>query len=334
MPRPEGIGKLAEARMINGGGVGPFETPMLVPSFSSKGFPNVSHIIKNTEPFIFGPILISAYDQSYGLLPDMLDFPELIFLDSGGYEAQVDADLSAYFDALNSEYKPKEWSEQKFEAVVKSFKPLPPVVHISYDHPNRRISISEQIDAALKFGGADAQLCREILVKPTTGDQSFLDIADVTAHVKKFSPFAIVGITEKELGHSLLDRMTSIAALRIAMQRAGLGSVPIHVFGSLDAFSTLLYFVMGADIFDGLTWLRYGYDEGRTIYRHEYAAHNLPASTITQNADEECIRSNYHYLRDLQLRMKAYVTTGDFKSFKFNSEKIEELAIDAWGKVG
>jgi hypothetical protein len=333
LPRPEGITKLARTRLINSAGVGPFETPMLVPSFSSKGFPKLSHLIQNTEPYIFGPALFSAYDYSHGFLPEDINFPSLIFLDSGGYEAQKEADLSAYFDSIDSEYEPKGWSEQLFERVVAEFQPLAPLVHVSYDHPNRRLPLVEQLDAGLKFGGASKQLCRELLIKPTTKSQTFLEFDDILPHVKKLSPFAVVGVTEKELGSSLLDRMVAVGRLRLAMKRANLDSMPIHVFGSLDTFSTLLYFVMGADIFDGLTWLRYGYDRGRTVYRHEFAALQFAPNKKTKNADEDCLRSNYNYLQEMELQMRAYITTGEFGSFEYNSDTVEKLAVHAWGRL-
>lgn len=332
LPRPEGITKLAAKRLVKIPSVGVFDTPMLVPSFSSKGFPKLRHIIQNCAPFIDAQVLVSAYDFAYGYLPEDLSFPSLIFLDSGGYEARKECDLSEYFDSLNAEYRPQVWTEELFEDALTKFQPLSPVVHVSYDHPARRISISEQVAAALKFGGAATQFCRELLIKPTT-ERRFLDIDDVIANVKKFASFSVIGVTEEEIGSSLLERMANIARLRLALQKAGLDT-PIHVFGSLDTFSTLLYFVMGADIFDGLTWLRYGYDEGRTVYRHELAALNFPSNTNVLNAEELCLRHNYIYLKKMSLRMRAYLTTGEFSELVHNTQAIERLAIQAWGELG
>lgn len=38
------------------------ETPLMLPSFSSKGFPQIAKIMKLMGEFITGPILVSAYD--------------------------------------------------------------------------------------------------------------------------------------------------------------------------------------------------------------------------------------------------------------------------------
>src|SRR4051794_14219187 len=80
------------------------QTPLLVPSFSSKGFtpPNgpseVNKIIETVSEWIDGTFLISAYDISKGHIPrpeDLTNKPEIVILDSGGYEISDDHDLSA-----------------------------------------------------------------------------------------------------------------------------------------------------------------------------------------------------------------------------------------------
>ena len=65
------------------------ETPLLLPSFSSKGFPQIAEIMDFISAFITSPILISAYDLHYKNVPKKITFSELLFLDSGGYEARV-----------------------------------------------------------------------------------------------------------------------------------------------------------------------------------------------------------------------------------------------------
>jgi hypothetical protein len=98
---------LAKRRAITIGGAEVDRTPLLVPSFSSKGFPEVGQILKTAEELIEGPMLISAYDIHYGHLSPPFDFASLLFLDSGGYEASKDADLS---DTGEREHTPARWS--------------------------------------------------------------------------------------------------------------------------------------------------------------------------------------------------------------------------------
>jgi len=72
------------------------KTPTLVPSFSSKAFERdkVKDVLGFAQELITESILISAYDIQYHQVPVKVTFPSLVFLDSGGYEASQDQDLS------------------------------------------------------------------------------------------------------------------------------------------------------------------------------------------------------------------------------------------------
>ena len=85
---------LAKARSIRSANAGLSKTPWLVPSFSSKGFPEVQGIIDFSSEVIDGPALVSAYDIHHGFIKPPFNFPSVLFVDSGGYEASKDTDLS------------------------------------------------------------------------------------------------------------------------------------------------------------------------------------------------------------------------------------------------
>src|SRR5437867_4417475 len=90
------------------------ETPLLLPSFSRKGFPQVAKIMKLMGEFITGPILISAYDIYHKEITKKITFSELIVLDSGGYEARSEHDFSEAYGKL---HKPKSWTRRFHESV-------------------------------------------------------------------------------------------------------------------------------------------------------------------------------------------------------------------------
>ena len=81
-----------------------------------------------------------------------------------------------------------------------------------------------------------------------------------------FRGFDVIGVTERELGDSILDRLIALGTLRGILNTAGVGS-PIHVFGGLDPIFTPLLFAAGGEIFDGLGWLRYSYKNGLPLHR-------------------------------------------------------------------
>jgi len=287
-----------------------------MPSFSSKGFPDVAKIIEYSSEIIEGPMLISAYDLHYREIARSFDFANLLFLDSGGYEASKDADLS---DFGERDHVPRKWTLEMYENQLAKWRPGVPSVIISYDHPTARIPIRAQIRRAKKMGQGRADLMREILLKPETGAQNFLQIDNVVAAIRGLAAFDAIGVTEKEIGNSILTRMQNIAKLRKALMRAGI-NLPIYVFGSLDPVTTPLYFLAGADIFDGLTWLRFAFHDGQTLYKQNYGALHLGVKTAAHVIDGRCWNCNYYYMTELELQMRRFLNDGDFNSFKFHGD--------------
>lgn len=299
-------------------------TPLLVPSFSSKGFPEIGKILETAEEFIEGPILVSAYDIFYGNI-SVPDWPPLIFLDSGGYEASKDADLS---DLGEHEHKLATWSLEAYNKVIGGWQSCVPTVVISYDHPDERLPMKDQITRAKNANLQGPRVLRGLLLKPETADQRYLHIDSVIAHIHAFAGFDVIGFTEKEIGNSILDRMKNIAKVRRELDCAGL-ELPIQIFGSLDTITTPLYFVAGADIFDGLTWLRFGFKDGHTLYRQNYGILALSIDTKWHLIDARCWSSNCYYLKDLQLEMRRFLKDGDFSAFRHH----DSLIRDAYNNV-
>ena len=297
------------------------ETPLLIPSFSSKGFgeSELLTILKTASELITGVYLISAYDIAKGYLPAPTDLPmkpDLIVLDSGGYEISEDFDLSG---VMRSENKKEDWSVSELQRVLDMWPPEMPAVFVSYDHPRERKPLSEQIAAARDlFKGRHGQLhC--FLIKQETATQTSLTEVLGTAIAKpdEFASFDVIGLTEKGLGNSPLQRMVRIARLRRALDEANL-RIPIHVFGSLDPLSVSLYFIAGAELFDGLTWLRYAFVRDRETskdhcaYIHGHATFEYGIHTKDTHQRLRVMTDNYYYLVDLMERLKHFESTRDF----------------------
>lgn len=294
-------------------------TPLLVPSFSSKGFPEVKKIMETTSEVIEGVMLVSAYDLYYDKIAPPFDYASLLFLDSGGYEASKDTDLS---EIPGYEHIAKPWSKEMHERVLKAWNPSVPSIIIGYDHPKERLSVSEQIYRAKSMAPNRPGLLREILLKPETENSILINIDSIIPHLHALKGFDVIGITEKEIGTSIFQRMENIARLRIALDKVAL-DIPIHVFGSLDTITTPLYFLAGADIFDGLTWLRFAFHEGYTMYKHNYGAVELGLKMKAHVIDGKCWFDNYRYLGDLELEMRRFLNERNFSSFRHHSELFE-----------
>lgn len=296
-------------------------TPLLVPSFSSKGFKHAQKIVDYSSELIDSAALISAYDMHYKLVSPDVTFPSLLFLDSGGYEASKDWDLS---DLQDREHAPDTWTQELHEAQLAKWSSPIQTVAISYDHPRERLPIAQQIARAGNMALGRKDFVREILLKPETSSQTLLPMKSVLANVHGLSDFDIIGVTEKEIGGSLLDRMKNIALLRQAMQKVDLHQ-PIHVFGSLDTITTPLYFLAGADIFDGLTWLRFAFFKGLTVYKHNFSALELGANVKSHLIEGITWNKNYYYMKDMELEMRRFLVEGDFDEFEYNGDLFRKI---------
>ncbi|MGB8842573.1 MAG: hypothetical protein WCC64_16050 [Aliidongia sp.] len=321
---------LAKRRMLKLNDQEIVRTPLLVPSFSSKGFPDVNKIVQYCSELIDGVMLVSAYDIHYKKLQPPFDFPSLIFLDSGGYEASKDAELSDFGD---KEHIPKQWSEAMHATQLAKWQPNVPSVLISYDHPKERLPIKAQIERAKAMAPGREGLLREILLKPETSTQTLLQMRDIIKNVRALAEFDVIGVTEKELGKSVIDRMKNIAELRRALDKVAV-ETPIHVFGSLDTVTTPMYFLAGADIFDGLTWLRFAFHEGQTLYKQNYGALKYGVSTKSDVLNVQCMNGNYYYMKEMELEMRRFLNGNDFSVFKYHRELFQTALQSAVEAIG
>ncbi|MGB9365062.1 MAG: hypothetical protein WCE79_03520 [Xanthobacteraceae bacterium] len=310
---------LAKRRNLKVGQAPPVSTPLLLPSFSSKGFPRVAATLKAMEEYISDEVLVSAYDLHYRFIKPPFDFASTIFLDSGGYEASKDSELSETFEG---EHIPKGWTAELYAKVVKAWSSNSPTVFVSFDHPRDRLSIADQIERAKKLRLPNKHSGRALLIKPESKDAKRLHLKTILPAVRGMTDFAVIGVTEKEIGNSILDRMRNIAILRAEVDR-NFKDLPIHIFGSLDTLSTYLYFLAGADIFDGLTWLRYAFFDGDTIYRHNFGTLTLPISTNSEIVEGRCWSHNYQYMQQMRLNMRRFTVDGDFTVFGKYHERIK-----------
>jgi hypothetical protein len=311
---------LSKRRALMRGGQEIERTPLLVPSFSSKGFPEIRKVLEYGLEVVNDAILVSAYDLHYDEISPPPDFSALIFLDSGGYEAAKEAELS---DFGEKKHIPRPWTQDMHEAILSKWQRNFPSVLISYDHPKQRVSLKKQIERAAAMAPSRSGIVREILLKPETEDQRFLQMPSILNNIHGLAEFDIIGVTEKEIGPSIFKRMENIAHLRRALGHAGL-EIPIHVFGSLDTVTTPLYFLAGADIFDGLTWLRFAFHKGQTLYKQNYGALELGIRTPTHMVDGRSWNNNYYYMKDLELEMRSFLKNEDFEAFKFHRDLFKD----------
>jgi hypothetical protein len=301
-------------------------TPLLVPSFSSKGFglrergpAEVAKLLSVSKESLTDSMLISAYDLYHGNLSrPRTALTNITFVDSGGYETSEYQDLSATFV---QDFRPRAWDQKKLTQVYDRWPAYIPAVFVSYDCHG---SVAQQATQARRLLDRYPQHLHALLVKPRTKRGRFVALEDIVANTVSIGQFHILGVTEKELGDSMIQRMDNISRIRLTLDDAHLQRMPIHIFGGLDPITVPLYFLAGAEIFDGLTWLRFGYHNGAALYRQNSAVREYGVHYSDDQVKLLTLRENLVQLSDLTMQMRRFLTATDFSKLAPNSAALEK----------
>jgi len=318
------------------------ETPLLVPSFSSKGFrfdnkgqSEIKEILDVTAEALHESMLISAYDIHHRHIPPFSKLkcvPQITFIDSGGYETSDQHDVSAVF---RHTVPAEPWDTEKLEEIYKTIPDHVPAVLVSFDHGSTRLPMKSQIENARRLFKKYPKHLHNILLKPEKKRQLYIQMSSILGSIHLLKPFDIIGVTEKELSdqNSILSRMQNIAQIRMALDDAHI-EAPIHVFGSLDPISSCLYFLAGAEIFDGLTWLRYTFMDGMAVYNQNYGALHVGINERETMVRGVTLANNIVELRRLQGEMRAFLLKNDFSKFRSHEKLLRESYDSLSTKIG
>lgn len=297
------------------------QTPLIVPSFSSKGIRDVGVLHSYLKEFLTDASLVSAYDLHYGFIKrEEIYETEIVFIDSGGYERNYEHDLSNIYSA---DYLPKKWNMELYQQEIPAIPPIAQMVLVNFDM-EKPLPLEEQVQIAKKNFQRNVEFASDFLCKPVSKDHSFIDVDSLCRNVHLLNEFCILGLTEKELGSSILDRCNSIYRIRLALEQAKM-DIPIHIFGCIDPLNILIYFLCGADIFDGLSWLRFAFDG--------YTPVNFNSCTITSGkwhlndieARDLSIAENIYNLSELKNKMVRFVEEKDLSCFGFDDDILEQV---------
>ena len=198
--------------------------PLLVPRVSSKGFPLTENgltesgtALAQVSVDIREALLVSAYDLHHGKLPDadrllssehhktIYANPRLLIVDSGSYE--LDAVTFEGGETRRDPYTPEEFARDHFEALVDRLPQDRELLVVSYAKPGRpQPSYKDQRRAAQLFFAERRHLRKDFLIKPQDNDP-LLDVDALTPDASNLGYFDAIGVTQTDLGHSLLDRL-------------------------------------------------------------------------------------------------------------------------------
>ena len=137
-----------------------------------------------------------------------------------------------------------------------------------------------------------------------------VNLAKLAQYPEPLSEFSVIGITAREIGNSFLNRCRSVVMLRDLLNQAGLDT-PIHIFGAINPYEILTYFLCGADIFDGLNWLRLSFRNHASVPIDEAAMENMKWNLPEMDLLTSEWTRNLHFLYRLQTTLHEYAENGD-----------------------
>lgn len=328
---------------------GAVDLPLLVPSFSSKGFAffeegprnrrreysEVTNALENLSSFISESMMVSAYDlfhKHFRRPISHLKNTSLVFIDSGFYE------LSPTFDSSEPKAFPhaaKEFSEDNYESeIIKTSKHSLPLVIANYDWGSRGTPFADQIQHAQAFFNRHKDCLTDFILKPDKRNGTVVDVDALVPDLAKLNAFDIVGMAEEELGKNLVDRLKRIARLRSEMNKRHV-TAPIHIWGGIDPVMTPLYFFAGADIFDGISWMRYSYHMGLAVNRQCFAVLQGNLSTPNDHAIGLSMNNNLMELQRLATNLRAFLDSGftKFDVFDYNADVLKKAFVAMTAKI-
>lgn len=296
------------------------KTPIIVPSFSSAGSNEIGKVHKGIGDRLGFASSVSAYDVYHKTIPEEEIWKtEFVLLDCGNFENE---ELNAG-DA-------RRWTPHMHEEVLDSLHPNSRLAVVNFDTFGR---IDTQISAAetlfKKYPWASDFLCKPNTKNGKRESHSIINPMTIAANRKRLAQFDIIGFTEKELGRSAEERCRNLISIR-----KDLGpNQPIHIFGCIDPLGMIAYIICGADIFDGLGWMKYGIDNNLFVYRNNY-------SVITRNwqlPEAQTYRlmllMNLRALKILSVKMRRFATSHSINEFELD-QKMATPLMELLSKLG
>jgi tRNA-guanine family transglycosylase len=221
------------------------QTPFFFPSISTvKTNYDVYEYFNLLKKVSYPGFLISSYDifhekKRRSLIKDVSSVTEgriFTLIDSGNYESYWSGDTS--------------WSFSKFQSILKD---INADLCFSYDvFWAKGKNFPQHLKETIKYAAmtAGAQKVGNTVPIVHCEQKNFRQM--IRGLVKTINP-QIIGITERELGASLFERAKTIKKIREELDKMG-KDVPIHVLGTGNPISLLVYTFCGADLYDGLEW--------------------------------------------------------------------------------
>ena len=204
---------------------------------------------------------------------------------------------------------------------INSVTALTEIAAVNYDEIG---PITEQVKTAKTFFAKHPQYVADFLVKPFLTQANTVDMAAVEENAELLGDFDIIGITEKELGPSMIERCKNLAKLRRCLSAAG-HDVPIHIFGCFEPTSIILLTTCGGDIFDGLTWARYALHDGVLFHRGSLLWSGNNWRTDDATLQRLSASENLGQMTGLMFNLRSFAASHEYDRLGVNQETLHVI---------
>jgi len=248
--------------------------------------PSISSIKTNLEPREYlrmlvsinhPQFLVSAFDiynaspdqrrQFHTLLQTATEQGQLILLDSGNYES--------YWGNNNL------WNIESFHSVLQT---EPCNLALCFDQQDEYQDIKQivnSIEASVLSTQPKAPLATVIPI--VHGNPDILPETSLLL-TQRLHP-VLIAIPERELGSGIISRATTLLRIRKTLDQTG-QYYPLHLLGTGNPLSILIYSMCGANSFDGLEWCQTTVDHRTALLYHfsqrEFFSEQTPFSSMSE----------------------------------------------------
>ena len=282
--------------------------PLFVYSYSSKGFPDLNYWLKHSLPHV-PSYLLSLYDYEYIIPSEFISTEDLKIRiwDSGGYETM--------FSSTCESSASKKWDENTYIQTANRIPWNGLDVLVSYDTPDDPGDIQQQIERSLHlYTKVEGTYAKDLLIHIPDNTDPYV-LAEILGPYT--SEFQILGLTEKEIAPTWAHGVYFINRLRSALSVLDTKRyIPIHIFGCFDLKTVIRFALAGADIFDGLTWLRYLFLNGDVLYQREIQYVMPIEQLLTADLELSMILHNVRDMEQLCSDLIYAIYTNDMEKFR------------------
>jgi queuine/archaeosine tRNA-ribosyltransferase len=244
--------------------VGLVDLPLFMPSVSSvKSDLRPAEVVEILVSAGSPAMLYSAYDYDHATDEDRgriesavhqaTNRGDVVFMDSGRYESYWLRD--------------KTWTEGRYRGT------LPTASQgycFMYDVPQETRDATLIAGAVVGQTVADQGFAKSAVIVPIVHGPPDV-LPEAVARVAKSLAPQVIAVAERELGDGLLNRASTVREIRNNLDEAS-PQTALHLLGTGNPLSILVYASMGADTFDGLEWCQTVVDHrsGRLFHLQQY----------------------------------------------------------------